>query len=235
MTSLCLTKHPVVKSYGRVKVQLHVFLSLAPDGGKWSVSSPGPPSLLSSFPGTHWIGGWVGSRTGLDEVARRKIPFPCREMNRGRSVRSPATILTELHQNSVPPVDVTASGFDFMISTAGKKWAPLPQGSSTGIPPPPHDYRGSRKQTRGQLLDSSTCYFKYPPPSFLVLFQNDKASSNICRVHRNKTLTQCLISSMTAGNIKEVDWCDFSGIYMSITSNADYPENSYLLIFIKII
>jgi hypothetical protein len=24
-------------------------------------------------PGTHWIGGWVGPRTGLDDVERRKI------------------------------------------------------------------------------------------------------------------------------------------------------------------
>jgi hypothetical protein len=24
-------------------------------------------------PGTHWIGGWVGLRAGLDDVKRRKI------------------------------------------------------------------------------------------------------------------------------------------------------------------
>jgi hypothetical protein len=28
-------------------------------------------------PGTHWIGGWVGSRAGLDAGARRKILCPC--------------------------------------------------------------------------------------------------------------------------------------------------------------
>jgi len=27
-------------------------------------------------PGTHWIGGWVGSRAGLDVVVKRKIPSP---------------------------------------------------------------------------------------------------------------------------------------------------------------
>jgi len=27
-------------------------------------------------PGTHWIGGWVGPKTGLDTVVKRKIPSP---------------------------------------------------------------------------------------------------------------------------------------------------------------
>jgi len=29
--------------------------------------------------GTRWIGGWVDPRAGLDTVAKRKIPSPCRE------------------------------------------------------------------------------------------------------------------------------------------------------------
>jgi hypothetical protein len=32
-------------------------------------------------PGTHWIGGWVGPRAGLDAVVKRKIPSPCRDSN----------------------------------------------------------------------------------------------------------------------------------------------------------
>jgi hypothetical protein len=32
-------------------------------------------------PGTHWIGGWVGPRAGLDTVAKQKIPSPCRDSN----------------------------------------------------------------------------------------------------------------------------------------------------------
>jgi hypothetical protein len=39
-------------------------------------------------PGTHWIGGCVGPRTGLDAEARRKILCPCRGSNPGRPVRS---------------------------------------------------------------------------------------------------------------------------------------------------
>jgi hypothetical protein len=33
-------------------------------------------------PGTHWIGGWVGPRVGLDAVEKRKI-LRCRESNPG--------------------------------------------------------------------------------------------------------------------------------------------------------
>jgi hypothetical protein len=32
-------------------------------------------------PGTHWIGGWVGPRAGLDAVVKRKIPNPCQDSN----------------------------------------------------------------------------------------------------------------------------------------------------------
>jgi hypothetical protein len=32
-------------------------------------------------PGTHWTGGWVGSRAGLDKEARGKILYPCLGLN----------------------------------------------------------------------------------------------------------------------------------------------------------
>jgi hypothetical protein len=43
-------------------------------------------ALAASFPGervpgTHCTGSWVGHRTGLDSVVKRKISFPCREWN----------------------------------------------------------------------------------------------------------------------------------------------------------
>jgi hypothetical protein len=40
------------------------------------------------IPGTHWTGGWVGPRAGLDADARGKILCPCRGENPGRPVRS---------------------------------------------------------------------------------------------------------------------------------------------------
>jgi hypothetical protein len=39
-------------------------------------------------PGTHWTGGWVGPRAGLDAEARRKILCLCRGSNPGRPVGS---------------------------------------------------------------------------------------------------------------------------------------------------
>jgi hypothetical protein len=40
-----------------------------------------PAALLpkEGAPGTHWIGGWVGSRAVLDAVVKRKIRSPRRE------------------------------------------------------------------------------------------------------------------------------------------------------------
>jgi hypothetical protein len=40
-------------------------------------------------PGTHWIGGWVGPRTGLYEVVKRKIPIPRRESNPDHPIVQP--------------------------------------------------------------------------------------------------------------------------------------------------
>jgi hypothetical protein len=37
---------------------------------------PGRFSPRERASGTHWIGGWVGSRAGLDAVVKRKIPSP---------------------------------------------------------------------------------------------------------------------------------------------------------------
>jgi hypothetical protein len=45
-------------------------LTSALAGGKWSASCPG-----RFTPGTHWIGDWMGPRTGLYDVERRKIFF----------------------------------------------------------------------------------------------------------------------------------------------------------------
>jgi hypothetical protein len=69
--SLCLTKHHAMKT----------FLSSVLDGGDWSASRPGRFTSSERAPGTHWIGGWMGPRTVLDVVVKRKIPSPRRESN----------------------------------------------------------------------------------------------------------------------------------------------------------
>jgi hypothetical protein len=61
-----LTKHNAMKTYWGVEVQLHAFFDL---GTRWR-------RVVSFMPrertrGTHWIGGWVGPRAGLDAVMKR--------------------------------------------------------------------------------------------------------------------------------------------------------------------
>jgi hypothetical protein len=43
-----------MKIYGRMKVSLHVFLSLALDVGEWSVSQPSHFTSRERSPSTHW-------------------------------------------------------------------------------------------------------------------------------------------------------------------------------------
>jgi hypothetical protein len=72
-----------MKAYGGVDVDIHVFLSLVLVRGEWSASRPGERA-----PGANWIGDWVGPRTGLDDVEKRKIlPLPGLEL---RSLTHPA-------------------------------------------------------------------------------------------------------------------------------------------------
>jgi hypothetical protein len=58
-----------MKAYGGVDVYILIFLTLALVGGEWSGSLPG-----RFTPGTHWIGGWVDPRAGLDDVEKITDP-----------------------------------------------------------------------------------------------------------------------------------------------------------------
>jgi hypothetical protein len=72
-----------MKRYGGVDVQIHVSLTLALVGGEWSASRSGERAT-----GTHWIGGYVGPRTGLDDVEKNKfLTLPGLEL---RPLRRPA-------------------------------------------------------------------------------------------------------------------------------------------------
>jgi hypothetical protein len=47
--------------------------------GMWNYRWSSPPGCF--IPGTHWIGGWVGPRTVLEDMERRKIsPLPGLEL-----------------------------------------------------------------------------------------------------------------------------------------------------------
>jgi hypothetical protein len=54
-------------------------LTSALDGGEWSASRPCRFTPRERALGTHWIGGWVGTRAVLDAVVKRKIPNLRRE------------------------------------------------------------------------------------------------------------------------------------------------------------
>jgi hypothetical protein len=56
-------------------------LHLTVDGGKWSASRPRPFYLRGKSLDVHWLGGWEGHRASLDAVERRRLTFPCRELN----------------------------------------------------------------------------------------------------------------------------------------------------------
>jgi hypothetical protein len=60
-----------MKAYGGAEVQFHAFLTSVLDWSEYSASLPGHFTPREKAPGTHWIGGWVGSRAGLDAVVTR--------------------------------------------------------------------------------------------------------------------------------------------------------------------
>jgi hypothetical protein len=60
-----------MKAYGAVDVQIHILTS-ALSVGEWLASRPGRLTPGERASGTHWMGGWVGPRTGLDDVEKRK-------------------------------------------------------------------------------------------------------------------------------------------------------------------
>jgi hypothetical protein len=70
-----------------VDVQIHVFFTSAVVGGEWSASRPGRFTPGERAPGTHRIGGWVGPRTGLEDV--EKILDPTRTQNSDDSAAQP--------------------------------------------------------------------------------------------------------------------------------------------------
>jgi hypothetical protein len=59
-----------MKTYGGVDVYTHVFLTLALVGVEWSVSRLDRFTPGERAPCTHWIGGWVGPRAGLDDMEK---------------------------------------------------------------------------------------------------------------------------------------------------------------------
>jgi hypothetical protein len=77
-------------------------LTAALDGGEWSASCPGLFTPREKTPGTHWIGGWVDPRAGLDMVSKRKIPSTCQESNPNHPIVQPiASCYTDSYPGSL--------------------------------------------------------------------------------------------------------------------------------------
>jgi hypothetical protein len=53
-----------------VDVYIHIFLTSALAGGEWLASRLGRFTPWERAPGTHWIGGWVGPRAGVDDIEK---------------------------------------------------------------------------------------------------------------------------------------------------------------------
>jgi hypothetical protein len=78
----------------------HVFITLVLDGGEWSASFSGhftPKEKSPQFP-FDMMGGWVGHRTVLDSVAKRRKPVHCLKLDPGHPVSIMVTILAKLLQ-----------------------------------------------------------------------------------------------------------------------------------------
>jgi hypothetical protein len=65
-----------MKTYGGVDVHIHFSVNSALVGSACSASRPGRFTPGERDPGTHWMGGWVGRRTGPADVEKRKFFTP---------------------------------------------------------------------------------------------------------------------------------------------------------------
>jgi hypothetical protein len=62
-----------MKAHKGVDIQIHIFLTSALVGGDWSASRPSRFTPGERAPGTHWKGGWLSPKTGLEDVEKRKV------------------------------------------------------------------------------------------------------------------------------------------------------------------
>jgi hypothetical protein len=62
-----------MKAYGAVDVYIYIFLTSALVAGEWSASRPGRSTPGETVVLFHWIGGWVDTSFGLDDVEKRKF------------------------------------------------------------------------------------------------------------------------------------------------------------------
>jgi hypothetical protein len=62
-----------MKAYRGMDVKVHIFLTSVQARGERLTSRPCGFIPGERLLGTHWIGGWVNPRSGLDDVEKRKF------------------------------------------------------------------------------------------------------------------------------------------------------------------
>jgi hypothetical protein len=63
-------KHYAMKAYWCVDVQSHVLSTSTLVGSEWLASRSDCFTQGEVAPGTHWLGGWMGPRGGLDDIEK---------------------------------------------------------------------------------------------------------------------------------------------------------------------
>jgi hypothetical protein len=79
-----------MKVYWGLDLELQAFLILALAGGEWLASRSDRFTSRERTPCTHWIGGWVGPRAGLDALVKEKFPAPTGKRTPDHPARSSA-------------------------------------------------------------------------------------------------------------------------------------------------
>jgi hypothetical protein len=77
-------------------------------------------------PGTHWTGGWVGPRAGLDTEARGKIFCLCQGSNPDRPVAQSVVRHYTDFATSAPPYEVSISYVERFVNTIWGKRLYIP-------------------------------------------------------------------------------------------------------------
>jgi hypothetical protein len=62
-----------MRAYGEVDVYIHTCFTSTLVGSEFSASRPCHFTPVERAPGTHWLGGCMGPRAGLDNVKKRKF------------------------------------------------------------------------------------------------------------------------------------------------------------------
>jgi hypothetical protein len=157
--------------YVGVDVRTHVFLTSALLGGEWWASRPGRFTPGERGPSTHWIGGWVGPRVGLDNMEKWKFlpPLGLEPRPFGRPACSQSLYWLHYH---IPPLKLLVRGMRFFplcitsrlalrSTQAPIQW--VPGAVSQGV------------KQQGHEADHS--------PQFIAEIKNGEATPPLCHVY----------------------------------------------------